>query len=436
MLRSILLHRIRLSTLLLALGLFAFPAPLRQDDLPRDLLLLRNIKLRMKQNLARVPNYTCLETMVRTNRAPSSMIIAVPGKSVPFRRSDVVRFEVAEVDGHELFALPGNHDFSKMALRELAKSGLIGNGSFSVLANQVFDTTNPEYHFIGEETSAGRALLRFDFRVSQLVSGYEIRTERGAAIVGYHGSFWADPKTFDAVQLEISADDIPPFLGVDESGNRVDFSPVRIGSSNALLPQSGEISMRRLRGWESRNELTFTHCREYGVESTISFADVNETAASQGGTRNVELPAGLQLTVRLETPVDSAHALVGDPISGKVDSDARIKGKVVVHKDALVSGRLRRLEQHVEGWPYVLARLEFTEIEFEGMTARFFAELEKVIPPAGSEGIKRVATKDLPGIGSLPGVGTLSMPGNRMVVPAGTRMIWKTLSYAQAAGSS
>jgi len=412
------------STLLVAVGMLAFPA-----ELSRDILLLRNVKLKMRQNLARIPNYTCLETMVRTTRAPERMIIAAPGKSVPFRQHDVLRIEVAEVDGYELFARPGNHDFKKMSLSELGRGGLIGNGTFSLLANEVFASNKPDYHYFGEETVDGVKLLRFDFRVSQLVSGFEVWTQYGHAVVGYHGSFWADPRTFDAVRLEMSADDVPPRLGVDQSGNRIDFAPVRIGSSFALLPQSGETSMRLIRGWESRNELTFTHCREYGVETTISFGDPNESGATGGGTRNVELPPGLELTIGLDTPVDSEKALAGDPIRGRVEADATLKGKVVVHKDALVSGRLRRLEQHLEGWPYVLVRLEFTEIEFEGKTARFFAELEKVVPMPGAERIKRVATKDVPGIGGLPGVGTVTVAGNRMLLPAGTKLVWKTLSY-------
>lgn len=412
------------STLLVAIGLLAFPA-----ELPQGVILLSRVKLKMRRNLARIPNYTCLETMVRTTRAPERMIIAAPGKSVPYRRTDVLRIEVAEVDGDELFAPPGNHDFKKMSLSELGRGGLIGNGTFSLLANAIFASNNPDYHYIGEETVDGVNLLRFDFRVSQLVSGFEVQTSYGKAIVGYHGSFWADARTFDAVRVEMSADDIPPRLGTDQAGNRIDFAPVRIGSSYALLPQSGETSMRQIRGWDSRNEITFTHCREYGVETTISFTEPVETAEAGGGTRNVELPPGLELTIRLDTPVDSEKALAGDLIRGRVEADAMLKGKVLVHKDALVSGRLRRLEQHLEGWPYVLARLEFTEIEFEGKTARFLAELEKVIPGPGAERIKRVVTKEVPGIGGLPGVGTLSVPGNRMLLPAGTRMIWKTMTY-------
>jgi hypothetical protein len=345
-----------------------------------------------------------------------------------------LRFEVAEVDGDELFALPGNHDFRKMNLRELSPYGLMGNGAFSLLANAVFTTSRPEYHFAGEEKTDGHTVIRYNFRVSQLVSGYQISTSSGSAIVGYHGTFWADRQTFDVARMEIAADDIPLELGIDRAGQAVDYALVRIGASSALLPQSGDITMRQSNQWEERNQLTFTHCREYGVETTLSFGEVADSLEPSAGTRAVELPPGLQLTIRLDTPIDSEKAQVGDPISGKVDEDAKIKGKIVVHKDALVSGRLRRLEQHLEGWPYVLARLEFTAIEFEGKTARFFAELEKIVPLRGSEGLRRVATKDVPGVGGLPGVGTVSQAGNRMLLPAGMRMIWRTLSYDQASG--
>lgn len=412
-----------------ALALFMLPAQLRQADLPRDLLRLRNLKLRMMQNLSRIPNYTCLETMVRMNRAPSSMIIAVPGKTVPFRRRDVVRFEVAEVDGHELFAPPGNHDFRKMGLRELAPTGLIGNGSFFSIAHDLFGTSIARYLYAGDDNVNGRPLLRYEFQVSQLESGFEVRTGYGHAILGYHGSLWADPRTFDAVRVDLHGDDVPPALGIDQVEDSIDYAPVRIGSTYSLLPQSGSISMGQIHGWESRNELTFTHCREYGVETAISFAEVAETNGPPEGTRAVDLPPGLRIIVRLETPVDSEKSLSGDPIAGRVEADAIRKGQVVVSKDAMVTGRVRRIEQHLEGWPYVLARLEFTGIEFQGKTARFYAELEKVMPAPGAEKIRRVSTQELPGIGGLPGVGTLSVPGNRMILPSGLRMVWKTLAY-------
>ena len=88
---------------------------------------------------------------------------------------------------------------------------------------------------------------------------------------------------------------------------------------------------------------------------------------------------------------------------------------------------MRRLELHKEGWPYVLIGLEFIQIEFEGKQTRFFAELEKIILPPGADGPRKVEARD------LPGVGMVSTKGNNLRLPKGTRMIWKTISYQQAA---
>ena len=272
------------------------------------------------------------------------------------------------------------------------------------------------------------------------MSGYRIATNFGAAEVGFHGSFWADPETFDPVRLDVVANDIPGFIKLTEAANRIDYARMRIGSSDVLLPQSGELRTHEAQGWENRNQISFTHCREYGVESVIRFDDVGDSSGSTSasGSRFTVLPPGLPLTLTLETAIEAATAHIGDLISARVDADVRVKGKVAVPKDAVVSGRLRRMEIHKEGWPYVLAGLEFTQIEFEGKQARFFAELEKVILPPGAEGPKRAGIRITGGpkvndARDLPGVGVVSAMGSSLRLPHGTRMLWKTISYAQAA---
>jgi hypothetical protein len=417
--------------LLLALAASALPLCPWQPELPRDLLLLRDIKAKMSRNLARVPNYTCLETVFRGAHASDRMVIAVPGKEVPFRRIDVLRLEVAEVAGDELYAHAGEHNFEKRDITEYGNGGLMGNGTFTLFARNVFATNQPTYKFAGEEDVAGRKLVRFNYNIPQMISGYRVGTNFGAAIVGYHGSFWADPTTFDAARLTIVADDIPHFVGLATAESRIDFAKVRIGDSDVLLPQSGELSTTQLKGSASRNEIAFTHCREYGVATTIRFDDITESDGDgelgPSGTNYVELPSGMELTLKLETAIDASTSHIGDVIAATVDSDSRQKNKVIVPKDAVVTGRLRRLELHKEGWPYVLAGLEFIQIEFEGKQTRFFAELEKLMLPPGTEGPKRVEAKD------LPGVGMVTAMGNKLRLPEGTRMVWKTISYKQAA---
>lgn len=92
-------------------------------------------------------------------------------------------------------------------------------------------------------------------------------------------------------------------------------------------------------------------------------------------------PASLTLTIGLETPLYLETAHVGDLISAKVQSAVKHKGVVIVPKGALVSGRLRRLEKYTDESPYFVVGLEFSEVDFPGNRARFFAELQQITPP-------------------------------------------------------
>jgi hypothetical protein len=400
----------------------AAPALAAEEDLAPDVLLLRDIKQRMRQNLTRIPNYTCLETITRGQRAPDRMVVAVPGTKVPYRRTDIVRIEVAEVGRSELFARPGEHDFQKRELSEFVTGGLIGDGLFSSFANNVFLNTVATYKYRGDETLEGRSTLRFDYDVPQLLSGYRFRSPYGQAILGYHGSFWVDPETYDAVRLEIVADVIPPELRVAGARDQIDYSRVRIGSADVLLPQSAEMMVWQNDNAGNRNQISFTHCREYGVESVIKFDDP-ETPSGLLDSHYVDLPPGVQLNLVLETPIDEASSHIGELISARVEVDAMHRRALAVPKDAVVTGRIRRMEVHKEGWPYVLAGLEFTMVGFNGKEARFFANLEKLVLPPGVQGPKRVTAHD------LPGVGVISAPGNHLRLPKGTRMVWKTVPY-------
>jgi hypothetical protein len=198
---------------------------------------------------------------------------------------------------------------------------------------------------------------------------------------------------------------------------------VRIGTSDVLLPQSAEMTLHQLSDYESRNRVEFTHCNQYGAESVISFD--GEPSGSSARVSRVELPAGLMLTVGLETAVDLGTARVGDLVSGKLQADVKHKGEVIVPKGALVSGRLRRLEKYAEEQPYFVVGLEFTEVDFPGNRARFFADLQQVAAASGSERIARMATSH------LPGVGVLWVRGGGLRLAAGLRMVWRTTPYSE-----
>lgn len=188
------------------------------------------------------PINTCLETITRSRRSPRRLVVSRNGGRGPFQRHDVVRLEVAEADHQEFFASPGAYNFTETDISTFVTGGMIGNGLFTGFASEVFSPAKATYQFAGETNTAGHLLLRYDYKVSLLVSNYHVQS-LGEAIVGYHGSFWADPKTFDLVRLDIQADDIPFGIGVVAAATRIDYGPVRIGATDVLLPQSAEMTM-------------------------------------------------------------------------------------------------------------------------------------------------------------------------------------------------
>ena len=98
---------------------------------------------------------------------------------------------------------------------------------------------------------------------------------------------------------------------------------------------------------------------------------------------------------------------------------------MLVPKGALVSGRLRRLEKYTGESPYFVVGLEFTELDFPGNRARFFAELQQITTPSGLQRIAKMATPH------LPGVGTFSVRGGGLRLAAGLRMVWRTTHYSE-----
>src|SRR5262249_1195220 len=89
---------------------------------------LPKIRARTLNNLARQPNYACVETVERSQRA---------GSSRKFQVVDTIRLEVALVDGKEMFAWPGSKKFEDTDIRDLVSTGAFGNGNFALHAKAI-----------------------------------------------------------------------------------------------------------------------------------------------------------------------------------------------------------------------------------------------------------------------------------------------------------
>jgi hypothetical protein len=322
-----------------------------------------------------------------------------------------------------------------------------------VYLNSILVTGNVSNKYTGEEQIGGRRLARFDYRLPLMWSGQTIHTEEGSGKVGLHGSYWADPQTYDVLRLELNADDFPPTLPVAEATTSINYARVRLGDNLAvLLPVSAELRMVKYSGEIMHNRVTFTHYRKFGAESTINFSADSAEQTPRFGAASIDdtlrpLPGGLRIAVKLRSRISSDMA-VGTLIDGVVAGNvAAKKGAVLIAAGSPVRGRIRRLERNTDPFPYFIVALEFTEVELQGIRHRFYADVVEIESAPGVEqmlssldkteiwnlenGGRRVKqTKETLWLPDLPGVAVFFWRGGQLDLPQGFRTVWKTRPLA------
>jgi len=252
--------------------------------------------------------------------------------------------------------------------------------------------------------------------------------------VGVRGAFWADTTTFDLLRLTVEGTDIPDEVGVRALLTDIDYTRLRIGSSDFLLPQSSSVWMGLDSGVENRNRIDFTHCRQYASESVLSFeeppaaglkhdAGLQPRAPEPQQVSEFTLPPGLFVSLRLEAPILTSTAKVGDTVSATLSSDVKQNGRLLVPKGAVVSGRLRVLQKQ-PGNTYLVG-LEFADLAFENKHSRFLAKLVSV----DSRFPRSMPRMELPP--ELPGVGTFFIPAGVAQLPKGMPMEWKMVGLGK-----
>ena len=366
---------------LLIYGLLAAGISCAQPDLAPHKLLLEKIKLKMAENLTQLPDYTCLQTVERSQRRAASH---------KFELLDLVRLEVGLAQGKELFAWPGSGKFDDRDVTEMVQGGTIGNGNFALHARAVFLSGTANIHYAGDEDFEQRSVHRFDYDVPLKRSTYRLQVPPNQSLVAYHGSFWADRQSLDIVRLVVDADHIPRELEIQEARKVIDYARMPIGSSEFLLPMRSELELLDLRGNESRNRTVLSTCRQFAGEAVLTFGEPPASVDSQAlPVEERDLPAGLNLDVRLETDIDSTSAASGDPVVAILQRDVKSKGQVLAPKGAKLRGRLVRLERgSSRAFDYYTVGLQFSILEFGNVRARTAAVVGNI---AGGLGISLLA---------------------------------------------
>ena len=329
-----------------------------QQQLSPELMAITRIKLKVADNLKRLPNYTCEQTIERSQRV-------MPARK--FEMLDTVRLEVALVEHKELYGWPGANRIAESELSNLV-GGTIGNGDFGLLASSIFLSDGSLFTHIGQVEMNGRRAVRYDYRVPLLSSGYHLKVPPNTALVAYHGSFWVDSDSLDLLKLDVTADEIPLRLGLRSAAKILEYERTFIGGASFLLPSRAELLMVDLNGSEHRNRTRFHGCRQYAGQSVLSFAEPppDTPAVASPQTTNIELPERFMADLALSTPIDSSTSAVGDEVEAKLQRNLKDHGKIIAPKGAVLKGRITRLQR--ESNSYTLA-IAFNSLEFEGSRA-------------------------------------------------------------------
>lgn len=418
-----------------------FAAAGSTQDFSPDVILLGHVLQHSRDELRRLQDVSCIETVDRLYQPKN-------GKMKPL---DTVRLEVLTNGAKELYASAGDRHFSENPPIDWVGSGTLGNGFFGLyLAKVVGGHAN--FFWKGYEEIAGRRLGRWDYQLPLQWAGQSFVIQGGSGNVSLHGSFWADPQSYDMVRLDVAAGDIPDTLPLTSAEWSIDYAPTAVNARlTVLLPQTADFQMVKQSGEASDDRFAFTQCHTFEAETKLSFNGPDEpTAPAQFATSAVDdalrpLPTGLEIPVKLTSSIADGK-FVGDLIDGVVARDVMLKGQTAIPSGSPVRGRIRRLEYYTDPVPYFVVAIEYTEVAIQGIRYRFDADLTRIEPaknveeslPGASGGLDNMAMTGRRALGTpivtreklrvtpLPGVATFLFMGTKMDLGEGFETIWNT----------
>ncbi|SPE34031.1 conserved hypothetical protein [Candidatus Sulfopaludibacter sp. SbA3] len=392
-------------------GKVASPAasvPARSADPDEVLLRLRG---QVREHAARIPNYTCVETIQRERYEPSdgrsakscdALLAArkVAGSAARLRLdlSDRLRLDVAVADGREIYSWAGASKFEEGEIDELVPPGAIGTGPFATMLLSVFGSRGPRFTFEGDTTVDGLRLFEYSVRVPWEESYYRVKTHHNDwVITGYSGTLLVDPRTAELVRFTVRTDELPPDTDSCEVDTTLTYGIVPLAGLDYLLPTATRQRFIGTAGAEAENGITFAACREYRGESTLTFGSRPATRAGEPAALSpVPLPPGLPVSVELTTPIPFDQAAAGDRILGRLAEPIRgAQWVMLAPAGAIVEGRLMRLETRPSRGAGVTVALRWETVEVNGVKVPLsllpnrqilrVRGMEIALPPPGTE---------------------------------------------------
>ena len=345
-----------------------------QQDAGTDALLAR-IQAKASENLARMPDYVCVQTVERAHRATSKE---------NFKLLDTLRLQVALIGNKEHYAWLDARKFEDRELRDMVGRGAIGTGNFALHAKHVFQPKVAEFKSRGEVTHRDRRALRYDYEVPWDNSSYRIRNPPHEEVVPFRGAFLVDAETLDLLRLEVHSDQIPPELGLDRVSTTLEYARAKIGALECLLPKSSELTMVGLDGAESRNRTELGDCRQYVSESKLLVeAPLPDAPAPVDSVEPPEPPGRMTMDLSLDSDLALATAVVGDPIRAALVRPLKDGERILAPAGSVALGNIVRLEKQGQPFNHYEIALEFHTLETSQRRYEYSATMTDAGPATG-----------------------------------------------------
>ena len=345
-----------------------------------DPVLLDRVRSKVIENMDRLPKYTCVQHIERSNfqevpprwRSCGDLLDthAKPGRPAPQLVSkNWLRLDVTVARQSEIFTWAGGERFETGDVDALVGYGLSGSGDFGAFSGNIFSEVGVKFVYRGERIDGGRKLGEFSYRVPLEASHYKMKIADGnVKTMGFEGEFWADKESGDLVRLTVNVVDPPWESEVCAAGSEMLYQRVRIGGGDFILPEVTRLHMLSAGGSEARNETRYQSCHQFMGESTLRFDDPSASTDSAAKKEPVQIPPGLLLKIALAGSIDSATAAAGDPVYGRLVQplldNAR---KVILPAGAVLHGRIMRLEQRFLPERMFFLGLRFDTLEIDGL---------------------------------------------------------------------
>lgn len=359
---------------------------------PEDTVLLTRIQQSALEDLSRIPNYVCFDSIERS--------LWIPGER-EFRRLDRMHLELAHIGGVDRFSWLGDSAFQSKTPSEIVGYGASFRGDFADNRALVFKNRWTRIRYTGRETIEGRPAMRYEYEVPRNRGGLAVAIGSDSGFVAARGAFWVDPETLDLLRIDVEGHDIPASLSLQSAVARTTYWRVLIGERGVVLARNSEFLLTERDGTVKRNLSVFSNCREYRAESTVTFGPNLATQPSTPGMQSTRVPAGLQLQLVLDTPLDVNKVAVGDSVrahvlerSGEVPKGAQVYGRVnrlIRYNDQTPSlgpaPKARHAAPRVQVWGQhldeILIGIEFSQLEYRRSRAPFTARLIAVESQSG-----------------------------------------------------